>query len=69
MGADGVGRGMANVEHAGQGSRTRPVVVEAPILVPTLSEADRATAVSVLTRILADWWAKQRATDGGEPDM
>ena len=44
------------------------MVVEAPVLLPTLSEADRAAAVSVLTEILAAWWAKQQATDGGEPD-
>jgi hypothetical protein len=39
----------------GRGSRIRPVVVEAPVLVPRLSEADRAAAVSVLTEILAAW--------------
>jgi hypothetical protein len=59
---------MANVERGGRGSRTRPVVVEASVLVPTLSEADQAAAVSVLTEILAAWWTKQQATDGEEPD-
>jgi hypothetical protein len=59
---------MADVERGGQGSRIRPVVVEAPVLVPTLSEADQAVAVSALTVILAAWWAEQQATDGGEPD-
>jgi hypothetical protein len=59
---------MADVERGGQGSRTRPVVVEASVLVPTLSEADKAVAVSALTDILAAWWAKQQATGRGEPD-
>jgi len=59
---------MANVERGGQGSRSSSVVVEAPALVPTLSEADWAAAVSVLTEILAASWTKQQATDGGEPD-
>jgi hypothetical protein len=40
-------------------------VVETPVLVPTLSEGDRAVAVSVLTEILAAWWAKQQTADGG----
>jgi len=43
------------------------VVVEAPILVPTLSEGDRAVAVSVLTEILAAWWAEQQTAEGA-PD-
>jgi hypothetical protein len=58
---------VANVERTGQGSRTRPAAVEAPVLVPTLSEGDRAVAVSVLTEILAAWWLKYQTTDGG-PD-
>jgi hypothetical protein len=63
-----VGRGMADVERGGQDSRTGSVVVEAPVLVPTQSEADPAVAVSVLTEILAAWGAKRQTTDGGEPD-
>ncbi len=39
------------------------MTVEEPILVPMLSEADRVAAVSVLTEILAAWWAKQQTTD------
>jgi len=58
---------MANVERSGQGSRTRPVVVEEPVLVPMLSEDDRAAAVSVLTEIIAAWWLKHHTADGG-PD-
>jgi len=58
---------VVNVERDGQGSRTRPVVVEAPVLVPTLSEGDRAVAVSVLTEILAAWWLRSH-TANGAPD-
>jgi hypothetical protein len=36
-------------------------------LVPTLSEGDRAVAVSVLTKILAAWWLRHQTVDGG-PD-
>jgi len=47
---------------------TRPVVVEEPVLVPTLSEDDRALqSVSVLTEIIAAWWLKPHPADGG-PD-
>jgi hypothetical protein len=56
---------MANVERGGQGSRTRPVVLEAPVLLPTLPEADQAAAASVLTEILAAWWTKHQGADGG----
>jgi hypothetical protein len=58
---------VVNVERSGQGSRTRPVVVEAPVLVPTLSEDDRAVAVSVLTEIIAAWWLRHQIADG-RPD-
>jgi hypothetical protein len=63
-----VGHDVSKVERGGHGSRTGPVVVEVPVLVPTLSEAERVVAVSVLREILAASWAKQEATDGGEPD-
>jgi hypothetical protein len=43
------------------------VVVEAPVLVPTLSEGDRAVAVSVLTEIIAAWWLRHQIADGA-PD-
>jgi hypothetical protein len=39
-------------------------MVEAPILVPMLPEGDQAVAVSVLTQILAAWWAKQQTAEG-----
>jgi hypothetical protein len=42
-------------------------VVEAPVLVPMLSEGDRAVAASVLTEILAAWWRKHQ-TARGAPD-
>jgi hypothetical protein len=64
---DRVGCCMANVERSGRGSRTRPVVVEAPVLVPTLSEGDRAVGVSVLTEIIAAWRLRHQIADG-EPD-
>ncbi len=48
-------------------SRTRPVVVEEPVLVPMLSEDDRAAAVSVLKEIIAAWWLRHQTADGG-PD-
>jgi hypothetical protein len=46
----------------GQGSRTTPVTIEEPVLVPVL-EANRAAAVSVLAEILTAWWTKH-ATNG-----
>jgi len=42
-------------------------VVEAPVLVPTLSEGGRAVAVSVLAEIIAAWWLRHQIADGG-PD-
>jgi hypothetical protein len=38
---------MAKGERGGQGSRTVPVTIEEPVLVP-MSDAERAAAVSVL---------------------
>ena len=49
-------------ERGGQGSRTTPVTIEEPVLVPAMSDADRAAAVSVLAEILTVWWTK-RITD------
>lgn len=45
---------------SGKGSRTRPVVVGPPVLVPNLSERDRATAVAALTDILTELSFGQR---------
>ena len=42
-----VDRYMAKGERGGQGSRTVPVTIEEPVLVP-MSDAERAAAVSVL---------------------
>jgi len=39
-------------------------VVETPVLVRTLSEDDRAVAVSVLTEIIAAWWLRHQIADG-----
>jgi hypothetical protein len=33
-------------------------------VVSTLSEGDRAIAVSVLTEILAGWWVEQQTAEG-----
>jgi hypothetical protein len=57
-----VGRCMAIGEHGGRGSRTRPVRVEEPVLVP-MSDAQRSSAVSAFTEILAAWWVKQQIAD------
>jgi len=57
---------MALGERGGRGSRTRPVSVEEPVLVP-MSAAERSAAVSVLTEILTTWWIRQQATDD-QPD-
>jgi hypothetical protein len=47
---------LANTPPSGKGSRTRPVVVGPPVLVPNLSERDRAAAVAALIDILTAWW-------------
>ncbi len=44
-----VDQSMAMAERGGRGSRTRPVTVEEPVLVP-MSNADRAAAVSAIDR-------------------
>lgn len=44
-------------ERGGQGSRTVPVTIEQPVLVP-MTDAERAAAVSAFTEILANWWTK-----------
>jgi hypothetical protein len=52
-----LGLDVARVKKAGQGSRTWPVVVEPPVLLPALSEPDQAEAVVALTDLLVVWWA------------
>jgi hypothetical protein len=53
-----VGPGMAKGgNRGGQGSRTVPVTIQQPVLVP-MTGAERAAAASVFTEILADWWTK-----------
>jgi hypothetical protein len=61
-----VDRSMAMGERGERGSRTRPVTVEEPVLVP-MSDADRAAAVSALTEILTAWWIKRQTIDR-QPD-
>ncbi len=39
----------------GQGSRTVPVTIEEPVLVP-MSDAERAAAAAAFAEILMDWW-------------
>lgn len=58
----GVVRCMAESKAKGRGSRTRPIVVEEPVLVPVLTEQDRAAAVAALTDLMADWWRRRAAT-------
>jgi hypothetical protein len=53
---------MVKGKRGGQGSRTVPVAIEDPALVP-MSEAERAAAVSVLVEILTDWWARHGGED------
>jgi len=53
---------MAESKAKGRGSRTRPIVVEEPVLVPVLTEQDRAAAVAALTDLMADWWRRRAAT-------
>ncbi|MEJ3745346.1 hypothetical protein WEI85_18890 [Actinomycetes bacterium KLBMP 9797] len=51
---------MVKGERVGHGSRTAPVTIEAPVLVP-ISETERAAAVSVLADIFTAWWTKRRS--------
>jgi hypothetical protein len=53
---------MAKGERGGQGSRTVPVTIEEPVLVP-MSDAERVAAVSALAEILTAWWTKH-GSDG-----
>jgi hypothetical protein len=53
---------MVKGERGGRGSRTVPVMIEEPVLVP-MSEAERAAAVLVLVEILTDWWARHGSED------
>lgn len=46
----------------GQGSRTFPVTIEEPVLVP-MSDAERVATVSILTEILAGWWTTNSSHD------
>jgi hypothetical protein len=54
-----VGPGMTYARRTGKGSRTRPIVLQDPELVPGLSEEERAEAVAALADILAAWWARE----------
>jgi hypothetical protein len=53
-------------ERGGQGSRTVPVTIEQPVLVP-MTDAERAAAVSAFTEILTNWWTKH--ADDDQTDM
>ena len=61
-------RYMAKGERGGQGSRTTPVTIEEPVLVATLSDADRAAAVSVLAEILRPGGRRTPAPARSAPD-
>ena len=58
---------MGMVNRDGRGSRTEPIVVEPPVLVPVMSADGRAETVAILTEILAGWWMRhygdKRITD------
>lgn len=60
-----VGRCMSAREVGGRGSRTRPVRLEEPVLVP-MTPAQRSAAVAALADIVATWWARQQPV-GGPP--
>jgi hypothetical protein len=59
---------MVNTPPSGKGSRTGPVVVGPPVLVPNLSKRDRAAAVAALTDIFTAWWTRQQ-TAADRPDV
>lgn len=46
---------LAHPPLSGKASRTKPVIVGPPVLVPDLSERDRAAAVAALADILTAW--------------
>ena len=48
---------MAKGERGGQGSRTVPVTIGEPVLMP-MSDAERAAAVSAVAEILTAWWTR-----------
>jgi hypothetical protein len=51
---------MANTPPSGKGSRTKPVTLGPPVLVPDLSEHDHAAAVAALADILTAYWSQQQ---------
>jgi hypothetical protein len=53
---------MANTPPSGKGSRTRPVTLGPPLLIPDLSEHDRAAAVAALADILTAYWSRQQTS-------
>jgi len=52
---------MATENLTGHGFRSRPLTVEPPVLLSTLSEAERAAAVEALASLLSDQLARTRA--------
>ena len=58
---------MTNTPPTGKGSRTKPVTLGPPVLVPDLSEHDLAAAVAALTDILTAYWSRQQ-TAADRPD-
>jgi hypothetical protein len=58
---------MANTPSLGKGSRTKPVTLGPPVLIPDLSEHDRAAAVAALADILTAYWSRQQ-TSADQPD-
>jgi hypothetical protein len=59
---------MAYTPPSGQGSRTKSVTLGPPVLIPNLSEHDRAAAVAALTEILTAYWSRQQ-TAANRPDV
>jgi hypothetical protein len=61
---------MVNTPPSGKGSRTRPVPFGPPVLIPDLSEHDRAAAVAALTLtdIVTAYWSRQQ-TAADRPDV
>ena len=55
---------MGMVNRDGRGSRTEPIVVEPPVLVPVMSADDRARTAAILTEILAGWWMRHHDDKG-----
>jgi hypothetical protein len=53
---------------SGKGSRTKFVTLGPPVLVPNLSEHDRAAAIAALTDIFTAYWSRQQ-TAADRPDV